>query len=234
MSRILVLVVVVLVSACPRVAAHDSPSVSDASVTMDASGPLVPAATAPVFAPFHVPTDADEGLVGTPSAPNRPFVFRTRELPGTVIPPHTHPIDENITVVHGTFYFGIGPRFDPAALHALPVGSFVFIPRGTPMFGYSRDAVTLQIHGVGAFKQHFVDPLYTLTTAGSADPDLGSLGVDLHRFRFHAKDFVSTPRGSGAVKEGFALGALVEYILVAKDGHLFMAQEQEMHAIKPK
>ena len=234
MSRILVLVAILLVSVCPRAAAHDPPGASSAPVTMDGSGPLVPAATAPVFAPFHVPTEGDEGLVGTPSAANRPFVFRIREMPGTVIPPHTHPIDENITVLQGTFYFGIGPRFDEHALHALPVGSFVFIPHGTPMFGYVREAVTLQIHGVGAFKQHFVEPLFTLTAAASADPDLGSLGVDLHRFRFHAKDFVSTPRGSGEVKEGFALGALVEYILVAKDGHLFMAQEQEMHAIKPK
>ena len=75
-----------------------------------------------------------------------------------------------------------------------------------------------QVNGVGAFKQHFVEPLYTLTAAASADPDLGSLGVDPHRFKFHAKDFVGTPRGSGEVKEGFALGSLVEYLIVARDG----------------
>lgn len=233
MSRIPGLVIMLLTAACFTAAAHDSPS-APTSLEEDASGPLVPAATSPVFAPFQIPREGEEGLVGTPSAANRPFVFRIRELPGTVIAPHTHPIDENITVVQGTFYFGIGPRFDPTALHALPIGSFVFIPRGTPMFGYVREAVTVQIHGTGAFKQHFVDPVFTLTAAASADPDLGSQGVDQHRFRFHAKDFVRTPRGSGEVKEGFALGSVVEYLIVAKGGKLFMAQEREMRAMAAK
>jgi hypothetical protein len=28
-----------------------------------------------------------------------PFVMRIRELPGTIIPPHKHPVDEHITVI---------------------------------------------------------------------------------------------------------------------------------------
>ena len=102
------------------------------------------------------------------------------------------------------------------------------------MFGYAPEAVVVQIHGVGAFKQPFVDPLYTLTAAASADPDLGSLGMDQRRFRFHEGDAVTSPRGSGKIKEGFSLGTLTEYIVIATDGHLFMAQEREMQLTKPK
>src|SRR5437867_11869294 len=37
-------------------------------------------------------------LQGDPSKEGAPFVVRFRSAPGTRIPPHWHPIDENITV----------------------------------------------------------------------------------------------------------------------------------------
>ena len=232
MLRLLVLQFLLMLTACATPVAHTPRVGTDASSAMATGSSIMPAATVPVFAPFRVPEKGDEGLLGTPSIAGRPFVFRVRELPGGVIPPHIHPIDENITVLQGTLYFGIGPRFDPAALHTLPAGSFVFIPHGTPMFGYTPEAVTLQVHGVGAFEQHFVDPLFTLTA--TADADLGSSGVDPRRFRFHPGDVVRTPRGSGSVREGFAVGSVIEYLIVASDGQLLMAQEPEMQPTKSK
>ena len=49
-----------------------------------------------------------EILYGDPEVSGEPFVMRIRELPGTIVPPHSHPVDENITVVEGTWYFGLG------------------------------------------------------------------------------------------------------------------------------
>jgi quercetin dioxygenase-like cupin family protein len=61
--------------------------------------------------------------------------MRIQELPGTVIPPHYHPVDENLTVVQGTIYFGTGNPSDSTALRELGPGSYAFLPVGPTMFG---------------------------------------------------------------------------------------------------
>ncbi|MFC0408390.1 cupin domain-containing protein [Roseomonas elaeocarpi] len=64
--------------------------------------------------------------------------------------PHTHPDARIVTVLSGTFYQGFGGTFDEAKLQALPPGSVVVIPAGTPHYGIARDGdVTLQEVGIG-------------------------------------------------------------------------------------
>ena len=181
----------------------------------------------PVFAPFRVPADSSSRVYGDPNVAGEPFVVRIRELPGTIAAPHIHHFDENITVVQGTWYFGIGAHFNRAALHRLPQGSFVFIPKGTPMFGFAPDGVTVQVHGIGPFEQHFIDPLYTLTAAADADD---SRGADPSKFRFRAGQRVHSSGGDGKIKEGYATGELIQYVLTAPDGRLFVAQEAAMRS----
>src|ERR1051325_1940237 len=66
-------------------------------------------------------------LLGDPDSAG-PFVMRIHEPPGTIVPPHSHPVDENITVLRGTFWFGMGPQYDSAALRALPAGGDALAP----------------------------------------------------------------------------------------------------------
>src|ERR1044071_7782713 len=77
-------------------------------------------------------------LLGDPDSAG-PFVMRIHEPPGTIVPPHSHPIDENITVLRGTFWFGMGPQYDSAALRALPAGGDAFAAAGTTMFAATAD-----------------------------------------------------------------------------------------------
>ena len=182
---------------------------------------------APVFSPFRPLSANSERVFGDPNVAGRPFVVRIRELPGTIAPPHTHHFDENITVVRGTWKFGIGPKFDPAALHTLPAGSFIFIPRGTPMFGYAEEPVTVQVHGIGPFNQHFIAAAFSLT---AADPDDGWV-MDSTKFRFRAGQTVHSSRGSGRIQQGFATGEVVQYIIVRPNHELFMAQEKDMRTV---
>lgn len=70
--------------------------------------------------------------------------------------PHTHPADEFITVLQGTWYMGLGKAFDSAALKPLPAGSFVKIPSGTPHFIYTENEAIIQVHGVGPVSLRFV------------------------------------------------------------------------------
>ena len=78
-----------------------------------------------------------EILFGDPERAGEPFVMRIRELPGTRIPLHSHPVDEHITVVQGTWYFAVGETWDSTALRELPAGTYAFAPAGATMFGYS-------------------------------------------------------------------------------------------------
>jgi len=71
-----------------------------------------------------------EILYGDPEASGEPFVMRIRELAGTVVPPHAHPVDEHITVVQGTWYFGFGEKFDASALEELKPGAYASPRRG--------------------------------------------------------------------------------------------------------
>jgi hypothetical protein len=78
-----------------------------------------------------------------------PFLMRIRELPGTIIPPHKHPVDEHITVVQGTIYFGVGDKFDRAAMREIKPGVYAFIPKGSTVFGYKPDGAIVQVHDTG-------------------------------------------------------------------------------------
>ena len=83
------------------------------------------------------PMSADvEVLHGDPDAAGQPFVMRIRELPGTIIPPHKHTVDEHITVVQGTIYFAVNDTFDRAAMQEISTGGYAFIPKGRTMYGY--------------------------------------------------------------------------------------------------
>ena len=212
-----------ILSMAPLICFAVSPTFSAAAAPETIPSP----SSVPIFAPIHILVHDGERVVGDPDKAGVPFVVRIRELPGNVVPPHIHHFDENITVVQGTWYFGIGSTFDAAKLHKLPVGSFVFIPHGTPMFGYAPDAVTVQVHGIGPFEQHFLGQVYTLTAA--ADVSGGSTR-DPSRFRFHAGQAVHSPRGEGRIQEGYAVGTIIEYEVLRADGHLIAAQERELSA----
>jgi quercetin dioxygenase-like cupin family protein len=105
--------------------------------------------------PLRPMTQDVEVLYGDPEAEGEPFVIRIRELAGGVIPPHKHPVDEHITVLQGTLYFGVGEKFDRAAMTELKAGSYAFIPKDRTMFGFTPEAAIVQVHGIGPFHIHW-------------------------------------------------------------------------------
>jgi quercetin dioxygenase-like cupin family protein len=165
-----------------------------------------------------------EILHGDPDKPGEPFVMRIRELPGGVIPPHKHPVDEHITVVQGTLYFAVGEKFDRAVMQELKTGSYVFIPRGSTMFGYTPDAAIVQVHGIGPFHIHWRagdtwrEGLKTLDDADAASV-----------FKFKKGErVVVAGRGAGRIRQGYDSGEIVGYEIERADKSLFMAIESEI------
>jgi quercetin dioxygenase-like cupin family protein len=71
---------------------------------------------------------------------------------------HTHPQDELVTVIEGTWYVGEGERFDAAKLKGYPAGSFIIIPAGTPHFVAANDgAVVVQLSGTEKFRTDYLE-----------------------------------------------------------------------------
>ena len=164
-----------------------------------------------------------EVLYGDPEVPDKPFVIRIRELAGGVIPPHKHPVDEHITVLQGTLYFGVGDDFDRSKVTELKAGSYAFIPKGSTMFGFTPEAAVVQVHGIGPFHIHWragKEWRTGLTTLD--DPKAASV------FKFKRGERVKSPRGTGRIRQGYDSGEVVGYEIDGDDGTLFMGMEAEL------
>ncbi|MBI4525634.1 MAG: cupin domain-containing protein [Deltaproteobacteria bacterium] len=87
-----------------------------------------------------------------------PLTFRVKLPPNTKIGVHTHPLDERVTVLSGTFYFATGDKFDTGKAKAYKAGDALIIPTGTPMYGYTKNNQTVfQVHGTGPWGISFLE-----------------------------------------------------------------------------
>ena len=86
------------------------------------------------------------------------WIDRVRIAAAMRVLAHTHPQDELVTVIEGTWYLGEGERFDSAKLKAYAAGSFIVIPAGTPHFVATKDsAVVVQLSGTEKFRTDYVE-----------------------------------------------------------------------------
>jgi len=86
------------------------------------------------------------------------WVDRVKISNGGLVLAHTHPHDEVVTVIEGTWYLGEGERFDPAKLKGYPAGSFIVIPAGVPHFLAAKDrSVIVQLSGTGKFGTYYLE-----------------------------------------------------------------------------
>jgi quercetin dioxygenase-like cupin family protein len=86
------------------------------------------------------------------------FVYRLRMPANYRVPPHLHKASENVTVLSGVFFIGVGERFDQGSGKELPAGGFVSIPPNHPHFAWVGGQETIvQVHGVGPTDLRFVN-----------------------------------------------------------------------------
>ncbi|HJZ66891.1 MAG TPA: cupin domain-containing protein [Blastocatellia bacterium] len=88
-------------------------------------------------------------LFGDPAKAS-PYTIRMRFPPNSIIPPHSHPDDRQVTVVSGTLYLGQGGRPDrEKAIKAQP-GTFFTEPRRVVHYGFTGpEEVITQVSGIG-------------------------------------------------------------------------------------
>lgn len=87
-----------------------------------------------------------------------PVGFRIKLPKGGMLAPHTHPVDERVTVITGAFAMGEGTTFDKALLKDMPVGSVAIFPTGCPMFGYAHEETVIQVNAEGPWGITYINP----------------------------------------------------------------------------
>jgi quercetin dioxygenase-like cupin family protein len=109
-------------------------------------------------APAVLPPGAEAAvLFGDPSEEGL-FVLRLKFPAGYRVAPHTHPVDEVITVISGTFSMGMGETADQGKAQPLPAGSFFALPPGTAHYVFIDEETVVQISTVGPWGLTYINP----------------------------------------------------------------------------
>lgn len=87
-------------------------------------------------------------LYGDPRRPG-PYIFRARMPAGYKLPPHRHPDERVVTVLEGTYWSGVGERFDPTRMNEFQPGAFYITRAGVPHYAWARTEVIIQEQGMG-------------------------------------------------------------------------------------
>jgi quercetin dioxygenase-like cupin family protein len=77
------------------------------------------------------------------------YVMRLKLPANTKLSPHYHSSLENVTVISGTFYVGLGPKMIVSKMTALPAGTFVSVPAHVVHYAMTRAPAVIQLEGMG-------------------------------------------------------------------------------------
>jgi hypothetical protein len=97
-------------------------------------------------------------LNGDPGKPG-PFTIRLQMPAGYKIAPHWHSQDENLTLISGVMYLGMGEKADSSKATALKAGAYHYLPGKTSHYAFTRgQATVIQVSGEGPFDINWVNP----------------------------------------------------------------------------
>ena len=152
---------------------------------------LLCAAFVGTFAAAQTPAHVMENLSAAKWGPAPPFLPRgaqiavlagdpTKPVPYTVrlkfpanygIPAHSHPGDENVAVVSGELFMGMGTKLDRKAGLGLGVGGFALMPAHANHFAYTKGETIILLYGQGPVDFKYVNPADDPRTKASTSRD---------------------------------------------------------------
>ncbi len=106
-----------------------------------------------------LPPGAQISVIEGPMNEAVPFTIRLK-FPKDyyVIPAHSHPAIERVTVLSGTFHMGTGDKFDKTKTHALTAGAIGIMQPGTNHFAWTDEETIVQLNGNGPWGVTYVNP----------------------------------------------------------------------------
>lgn len=150
--------------------------------------------------------------------------------------PHTHPEDENIVVINGSWAVGMGDHFNKQALEPMEPGTYGLVPKKMAHFALSKTETIVQVHGIGPFTTTWVVPIYELTDKGvlletsAAEPGRPTPTSPPGCFVLKPGTRVSSSYGGGVVVGAQCTpGQLTQYRIEKADGERFWAERDELN-----
>ena len=107
-------------------------------------------------APSAFPAGAQMAVVSGDPGKSGPFVVQLSMPDGYQIKPHTHPTDESVHVVKGTFLVGMGKAWEAGALKPMATGATGAVPANMAHFAQAKGATVVQVSAAGPFAMTYV------------------------------------------------------------------------------
>jgi quercetin dioxygenase-like cupin family protein len=86
------------------------------------------------------------------------YVVRLKVPAGFKIPAHTHPNDENVTVLSGVFHIGTGDKLDEKKGETIKAGGYSYVAKGMTHYAVFPVETVIQLHGMGPQGITYVNP----------------------------------------------------------------------------
>jgi len=86
------------------------------------------------------------------------YVVRLKLPAGFQIAAHSHPNDENVTVLLGSFNIGTGDKLDKSKGTMVKAGGYSFVAKGMNHYAWFTEETVLQLHGMGPQGVTYVNP----------------------------------------------------------------------------
>jgi quercetin dioxygenase-like cupin family protein len=109
-------------------------------------------------APPMLPPGAEIAVLSGNPMQAAPYTIRLKFPANYVIPAHSHPGDENVAVVSGQLFMGMGTKVDKTSAQGLAVGAYVLMPANANHFAYTTRETTVLLYGVGPVEFKYVKP----------------------------------------------------------------------------
>ena len=117
-------------------------------------------------APPMLPAGAQIAVLAGDPTKSGAYVIRLKFPADYTIPAHSHPTNENVTVVSGELLVGMGDSVNKASAKGLGVGGFGLLPANMNHFAFTRQETTIVLFGQGPVEFKYVN--------ASDDPRHGS------------------------------------------------------------
>jgi quercetin dioxygenase-like cupin family protein len=138
-------IAVLAFSLSPALAQEAQPSMTNADEVQWTDGPAA------------LPGTQMAVLYGSPAEEGM-FVIRVKFPANYRVPPHTHPVDEIVTVISGEFNIGMGEEFDEAQTTAFTAGALVAMAPETAHFVHTGEETVIQISTQGPWGLNVLNP----------------------------------------------------------------------------
>ena len=108
--------------------------------------------------PPVLPAGAKMAVVSGDPGKAAPFVIQLDLPNGYVVPPHSHPTDENITVKSGRFGYAMADKIDAKQTKFLRPGQSVSLKANMNHYAQAKGHTMVQLSSMGPFSIKYVNP----------------------------------------------------------------------------